>query len=313
MKKGLKIIGFIFLGILAIIVIFFAGLFINNKIKLHNEKDKIETYGESVEVNGENMQVSISGKGNKTIVLLPGFMTASPVIDFKQLTDELEKTYEVVVIEPLGYGLSDDTKKERSVNTLTEEIHTVLEKKGIKKYTLMAHSISGVYSLDYIKKYPDEVEAFVGIDSSLPAQGKGDDNQEGMISFLSHSGVFRLLANTDETMLNLPNVTPELKEQYKYLSFKNIGSKGTMNEAKAMPENFKKTLDIKYPEELPIMYFLATESTEPDDNWLKIHQDMVKNSEQSDIKILEGSHYLHHTKAKEISDMTDDFLNEKLK
>lgn len=313
MKKGLKIIGFIFLGILVIIVLFFAGLFINNKVKLHNEKEKIVTYGESVDVNGEKMQVSISGKGDKTIVLLPGFMTASPVIDFKQLTDELEKQYKVVVVEPLGYGLSDDTKKERSVDTLTEEIHTVLEKKGIKKYTLMAHSISGVYSLDYIKKYPNEVESFIGIDSSLPTQGKGDDNQEGTINFLSHSGVFRLFAGTDETMLNIPSVAPEMEEQYKYLSFKNIGSKGTMNEAKSMPENFKKTLDIKYPEELPVMYFLATESTEPDDNWLKIHQDMVKNSKQSDIKILEGGHYLHHTKAKEISEMTHDFLDVKPK
>ncbi|MGX7024065.1 alpha/beta fold hydrolase [Vagococcus hydrophili] len=310
MKKAMKIIGFIILGMLTIIILFFAGLFVTNKIKLHNEKDKIANYGEAVDVNGENMRVSISGKGKETIVLLPGFMTASPVIDFKQLTDELEKTYQVVVVEPLGYGLSDDTKKERSVDNLVEEVHAVLESKGIKKYTLMAHSISGVYSLEYIQKYPNEVEAFVGIDSSLPSQGKGDDNQEGVISFLSHSGLFRLFADTDEGMLNLPNVTPGLKEQYKYLSFKNIASNGTMNEAKAMPENFKKTKAINYPEALPVMYFLATESTEPDADWLKIHKDMIKNSQKSEIKILEGGHYLHHTKAKEISEMTQAFLKE---
>lgn len=33
---------------------------------------------------------------------------------------------------------------------------------------LMGHSISGLYGLDYVNKYPDEVSAFVGLDSSVP-------------------------------------------------------------------------------------------------------------------------------------------------
>ena len=174
----------------------------------------------------------------------------------------------------------------------------------------MGHSISGVYSLDYIEKYPNEVTAFIGIDSSLPTQGGAEDNQQDSIKFLSQSGLFRLLSKASPDMLNIPEVSTELKEQYTYLSLKNIGSTATYNEAKAMPNTFKKTAHIKYPKDLPVLYFLATESTEPDPNWESIHQDLIKDSSKGEIVVLEGGHYLHHTKAKEISDKTTSFLNQ---
>ncbi|MNC06778.1 putative aminoacrylate hydrolase RutD [compost metagenome] len=308
MRKTLKIIGIIVLSVLILIALFFAGIFINNKIQLGREEKKIVPYGESVVINGKKMNFQIFGNGSKTIVLLPGYMTAAPIIDFKQLIDELEQQYRVIAIEPFGYGLSDDTDKERSVENLTEEIHEVLVEQGINKYTIMAHSISGVYSLEYINKYPLEVEAFIGIDSSLPSQGDAADNGEETIELLSKSGLFRLLSNINADILNIPDVGAELGEQYKYISLKNIGSKATMNEGKAMLENFNKTADIQYPKNLPVLYFLAAESTEPDDNWLKIHQDMVKNSERSAIEIIEGGHYLHHTQAKQLAELTVSFL-----
>ncbi|MNW31658.1 putative aminoacrylate hydrolase RutD [compost metagenome] len=308
MKKTLKITGIILLSILIIIVLFFAGVFINNKIQLSREEKKIASYGETVAIDGENMNFQISGTGEKTIVLLPGYMTAAPIIDFKQLISELEKNYRVIAIEPFGYGLSDDTEKERSVENITDEIHEVLVKQGIKKYTIMGHSITGVYSLEYIKKYPNEVEAFIGIDSSLPSQGGADDNIAGAIELLSKSGLYRVLSNMNTDMLNIPDVGDKLAEQYKYLSLKNIGSKATMNEGKSMLENFNKTAEIQYPKSLPVMYFLATESTDSNDNWLRIHQDMVKNSDKSAIQIIEGGHYLHHTKSKELAELTASFL-----
>lgn len=310
MKKMGKILGITMLIILSVIVLFFAGVFTNNKIQLKNEAKKIMPIENSAEIDGEKLSYKVSGKGDKTIVLLPGYMTASPIIDFKPLTDELEKNYQVVTIEPLGYGLSDDTNKKRSVEKLTEEIHKVVEAEGLKNYILMGHSIFGVYSLNYIQTYPNEVEAFVGIDSSLPSQGGADDNQEGTVSLLSKSGLFRLLSSASPDMLGTPaGIDTELQTQYKYLALKNIGSKATMNEAKTMPENFEKTKNMTYPKELPVLYLLASESTDSDPKWLNIHEEMVKESKKAEIKTLEGTHYLHHTKAKEIATETKKFLD----
>lgn len=78
------------------------------------------------------MNVLIQGDGKETIVLLPGYGTASPVLDFKPLVDELSPYYRVVVIEPFGYGLSDDTDKVRTSQNIVDEIHECLQKLNIK-------------------------------------------------------------------------------------------------------------------------------------------------------------------------------------
>ncbi|MDT2849665.1 hypothetical protein P7H60_10985 [Vagococcus carniphilus] len=129
-----------------------------------------------------------------------------------------------------------------------------------------------------------------------------------MIKFLSHSGLYRVLATASPDLLNTPDVDNKLAEQYKYISFKNIGSTATINEAKSMPENFAKTKEISYPKNFPVLYLLATESTDPDPSWEKIHQEMIEGNKQAELRILEGDHYLHHTKAKEIAEDTKQFL-----
>lgn len=310
MKKIIKFLGIIGLIVVICVLLFFVGTFLNNKIQLNRESKKIVSYGQKVTVDNKSMRVEISGKGKQTVVLLPGYLTGTPVLDFKPLTEELAKNYRVVVVEPFGYGLSEDTNKDRTVENLTSEIHQGLVQLGITHYTLMAHSISGVYALDYIKKYPKEVESFVGIDSSLPSQGGADDNQEGTIKFLSRSGIYRLFTKAAPELLNAPQLDQPSLDQFKFIALKNIGSEATMNEGREMARNFEKTSNLIYPPDLPILYFLASESIEPDEDWLPIHQKMIANSQYSEIKIYEGSHYLHHTKAEEMAaDFTEFIAN----
>ncbi|MNP82794.1 Alpha/beta hydrolase family protein [compost metagenome] len=72
------------------------------------------------------MNVFIQGEGEETIVLLPGYGTAAPGLDFKTLVSELSPNYKVVVVEPFGYGLSDQTSKERTTANIVSEIHEAL-------------------------------------------------------------------------------------------------------------------------------------------------------------------------------------------
>lgn len=308
MKKVLKIIGMISGAVFLIATLILAFTYFTNKSDLKIEAKLIAPYGEMVKVNGGRMNVTVSGNGDENIVILPGFMTAAPKLDFTQLTEELEKNYKVIVVEPLGYGMSDDTDKPRTVENINEELHEALEKINVSKYNLMAHSISGVYSLSYINKYPNEVTGFIGIDSSLPSQGEAGDNQEETVRFLSKSGLFRILGKADESLFNIPKLSAEKSEQFKYVYLRSLGSKAMTDEGKKMPENFEKAIDLKYLKDFPVMYFLATESTESDPNWEKIHQDMIKDNPNGEIKVLKGDHYLHHTKFKEISSEVDSFL-----
>lgn len=152
----LKILG----GIVAALVLLIGITYVVNVISNGSDKKKIETYGQYVNVEGKKMNVSIQGSGEQTIVLLPGQGTPSPVLDFKPLIDELSPSYKVVAIEPFGYGLSDETDKERTTENIISEIHEAVQQLGLKRYILMGHSITGLYAVSYVNAYPNEVEAF---------------------------------------------------------------------------------------------------------------------------------------------------------
>ncbi|WP_339099598.1 hypothetical protein IGL98_001402 [Enterococcus sp. DIV0840] len=211
-------------------------------------------------------------------------------------------------MEPFGYGLSDDTDKVRPIENATSELHQALEQLNISSYHLVGHSISGVYSLAYINDYSNEVKSFIGIDSSLRTQGGADDNQGEVIKLLGQSGMYRLFFDVEPSFLNTPKLSKKDTELFKYISLKNIGNKATLNEGEVMQENFDKVAELRYPAQLPVLYFLASESVEPDDKWGPIHEDMIKDSQKSEIEILEGSHYLHHTQSGKIVKTINDFL-----
>lgn len=114
------------------------------------------------------MHVYTKGDGENTIVLLSGLGTAAPVLDFEPLVNELAKNHKVVVVESFGYGWSNVTNKERTVENIVEGIITALKSNIEGPYILMPHSISGIYSMYYANAYPDEVKAVIGIDFTLP-------------------------------------------------------------------------------------------------------------------------------------------------
>ncbi|WP_339229807.1 alpha/beta hydrolase [Aeribacillus sp. FSL K6-2833] len=114
------------------------------------------------------MHVYTKGDGENTIVLLSGLGTAAPVLDFDPLVNELAKNHKVVVVESFGYGWSNVTNKERTVENIVEGIRTALKSNIEGHYILMPHSISGIYSMYYANAYPDEVKAVIGIDFTLP-------------------------------------------------------------------------------------------------------------------------------------------------
>lgn len=313
-RKWPRRLGIFLLSFVALVILFFASVFFGNKISSKIEAGKIETYGQLVDVDGKKMNVSISGKGSETVVLIPGYGTASPVLDFKPLVQELEKDYQVVVVEPFGYGLSDWSEKPRTTDNIVKELHQALEELGIKKYTLMGHSISGIYGLDYVNKYPDEVTAFVGIDSSYGTQPQDPvettKQQNELLNSLINSGFYRLLVKVNPSMVISPEGDAAFKKQIKMITLKNILNPDIVSESENFIPNFAQAEKLSYPEKLPVAFYLAQDSVTEDQSWLTDHEKLVEHSQKSEIEVFEGSHYLHHTKAKEIADAYRKFMAE---
>ena len=100
---------------------------------------------------------------------MSGSGTCSPILDFKSLYSRLSNDYKIVVVEKFGYGFSDIVDENRDIDTMLSETRMALDNVGIKgPYVLCPHSMSGLEALYWAQKYPEEVEAIVGLDMAVP-------------------------------------------------------------------------------------------------------------------------------------------------
>ncbi|MBA4685916.1 MAG: alpha/beta hydrolase [Candidatus Galacturonibacter soehngenii] len=252
MKKHMNKTGKIVLWIVVILVALIIISAIVHNILKPFEKNKYKM-GQTIEVDGGNMQAYTTGAGEKTIVLLSGLGTASPIIDFMPLAERLGKDYKVVILEYFGYGFSDSTMKERSNENIVKEIRIALQ----------------------------------ALDAAYP------------------------LPPIDDGMNEYNYYSEEQMKRNKMATAWNSGNRTVINEYNMGNANTKELYDVKYPNDLPILAFLATESVS-DGEWLPLHEELISNSNIQMIEILEGGHYLHWSNADNIARMTKKFISKNL-
>ena len=295
--------------IVAIPVLAVAATAIGNVIATKVEESLFTAYGETVTVDGRAMNVVVSGDGEETIVLLPGLGTAAPALDFQPLIAELQDTYRVVAVEPFGTGLSDQTDVPRTAENITREVHAALQELGIDRYTLMGHSISGIYALTYTAAYPDEVTAFVGIDSSVPDQRGWDEPMPtSTIATLSTLGITRILgAIGGDPYEGLP-FDADTKDRMQVLSARNAAAPTLLDEMDRAKDNFAAVSGTTFPADLPVLLFVADEDAEVP-GWLELHEAQAASVDHGEVVRIEGGHYLHHTQSPALADRTRTFLD----
>ncbi|SES12611.1 Pimeloyl-ACP methyl ester carboxylesterase [Psychrobacillus sp. OK032] len=282
------------------------------------EQKKYPALGQLVEVDGDNIHVYTTGDGPNTIVLLSGLGTTAPVLDFEPLINELAKSNKVVVVEPYGYGWSDLTSKERTVENLVVEIRTALIKSNVEgPYILMPHSISGIYSMYYANKYPDEIKAIIGIDPTLPgALEYFDESAPAMpkyMSLIAPTGIARLvLYSNPEDFLPLAEEGTYSESNFKLtkiLSAWKGYNKNVVEEANEIKNNIDKTKELSFPSDLPVL--IISKEEEKVDEEVKsnetFYQSQLHNDTFHKLIILEGHHYLHWTQYKEMSKQINEF------
>ncbi|KGR76951.1 alpha/beta fold hydrolase [Ureibacillus sinduriensis] len=303
------------LTLLAIVLV----LFISNQFLTAYEQEKYEAGGELVDVEGEKIHVYTKGEGKNTIVLLPGLGTAAPTLDYEPLINEMAEKNKVVVVEPFGYGWSDITKKERTVENIVEEIRMALKKADIEgPFILMPHSLSGIYSMYFANKYPEEVKAIVGIDPTLPGvleyYGESAPTMPEYLSYLAPTGIARLAVYMNpESILPIAEdgiYTESNLKMTKRLSAWNGYNKTIVNEANEIESNIEVTEEMKFPADMPILIFTTKENnkTDNDKNKVTFYETQLTHSPGSKVITLEGHHYLHWTQYKEMGKEVNEFI-----
>ena len=316
LRKATKILGFI---ICAIIQLFILWVLISNILTAIEKKNNLPI-GKMVQVDGKEMHVYTKGDGKDTIVLLSGLGTAAPVLDFMPLIDKLSNNYRVVVVENFGYGWSDLTDKERTVENIVEETRSALKKSGIKgPYILMPHSISGIYSMYYANTYPEEVKAIIGIDCSMPNMreyfGESSHTSPKYMAWMAPTGIVRLaLLTTSHSFLPLAEEGIYSKENLKLIKMISgwkLGNKNIVSEVNEIQNNLDKTIKMSYPKELPVLIFTKEGSKKREDGKTSVsfYETYLNDLDSGKVIVLEGHHYLHWTCSEEMANSVGDFLN----
>jgi pimeloyl-ACP methyl ester carboxylesterase len=282
----------------------------------HAEKNKIREYDEKHTnkkvIDGLRMNYKIVGETNKpTIIALTGFAAFAPTIEFKSLYDSLSDKFRVIILEPFGYGFSAVINKDRTLENYVSELHQLIKQFDIEKYYLMAHSIGGLYSIEYANNYADEVLGFIGLDSFVPGQEAMETFKKSAIeskysksTLLRVSGLYRIgtfffkksiLSAID---FDYPNMTDEEIEIVRLLAINNGYNKSIMNERDHIFDDLALLQDKKFPEKVPVLNFINKENSDP--LWLKLHQDVITNISKSDVIEIDGGHFLHNTSKEDV-------------
>ena len=298
MKKTLKIIGKVFLGLLILIALFLVIMTVYNQIMLKKNKALYETpLGQLVEVDGHNMSIYTEGEGEHTIVFMSGWGTPSPILDFKPLYSRLSDENRIVVVEKFGYGFSDIVDGERDFDTILRQDREALKKAGIEgPYVLCAHSFSGYEATLWAQKYPDEVEAIVGLDMCT-ANSKSEELYKkeqslmklaiGINKFEKATGLLRL-GSLDQS----GTLTEEENNIYTEMSCHNLLNETIMNEGK---QDIERAVNAEINDSalptVPMILYLSPDSTQADESWEKGAQAMADASEE-DFIFVGGSSYI---------------------
>ena len=262
------------------------------------------------------MNVWRNGHAGPTMVLLSGLGTAAPALDFAPLIRQLG-AYDVIVVEGFGYGYSDlSARRPRTVQNITAELHDVLAKLGAPKpYILVGHSIAGFYTLSYAHRYPDEVSAVVGIDQTVPASEAESAGMSGMSlgavgAVLRTSGLVRAAITLAPGLAEPAGgaFTAEERARIRAMSIWNFGNAAVADETARMAGNAAALRGVGYPDDLPVLEFLSTDSVATLPDWVGQHEDRLRNVRRHEVVVLDGGHYLHWTQSKAMADRITAFL-----
>lgn len=322
--KIVKKILIVILIIIAILILLMLLSFINHRIKLSQEDNLFynnEYRGKTVEVNNHNMNVYISGNYNseKTLVFMSGWGVSSPTLDFKTLFSLYENDYQIVVVERAGYGFSDVTNDDRNIDTILDETRESLKKAGIKnnKYILFPHSISGIEALYWANKYPNEVEAIVGLDSCVPKvyenQNIGEQNVITKVEqFGANIGLTRVFLPIIEKDVTNPygNLNENEKNLYRVIAYRKAVTDDMINEGKMIQKNAKKLEDIDNTQ-IPMLLFISNgdETGFEKNEWQSFGINYINSKSNGKYITLDCAHNVHKIEYEKINEESIKFIN----
>lgn len=306
--KKFKLWSWIVCGFL---LLFLGATFVFHQFSLRNESKLLTPIGKQVTVNGHRMNVSVKGEGSETIVFLSSAGIASPILDFKNLSDSLSKKYKVVVVERAGYGFSEDSDRSRDVMEVLSETRQALAQAHVSgPYVILSHSMASLESLAWQEKYPDEVKALVGLDWALPASYEDLKDNQALLTVAYWSSKIGLLRYFPESFyIKNPTLTETERQQYKLLAYKQLMSQAMLHESRLAKENAKKVPSSINPK-IPALLLVSNGegTTFSQSEWQRYAERFASDQSNVQVDYMDAPHDLYHYQSDAIVSRIKKFL-----
>ena len=236
----------------------------------------------------------------------------SAYYELESIWEPLAQDVNIATVDYLGYGFSDSTTKERTSQNVATEIHAALHGAGVEgPYVLVAHSLGGLYSLEFAELYPDEVAGFVGLDSTSPGQQapedyEGDVSADGglhpLMSVARFVGLVRVdhWVNGDDSSLLPANPLLDDAEQDRdwLLDNTKLDLRLLDDESSWAMRNDLALTGHRFDAAIPTLMVLAKDSVAlaeefgmPD--WVEVHEDVASEHPDSRVVLLDGAHLIY--------------------
>ena len=270
MKRTIKITGKIVFILLVALLIFAVATYIVHYVKTNEELDILQQSGLYNPVPTGDYSLNVAKFGNEngshTIVAMAGLGMGDCSVSMRQMTTCLEEDNLVVFVDRAGYGLSDDTNTEMTLEYIVEDYRKALRNSGLEgPYILMPHSIGGAFATYWCSQYPEEIEAVVFIDGTQLSENAYVGDEDEYVSTWTDYAIARLMkfgfsryVLRDNFYLYPDNYTKH--EQYlgDALSIRTMSSIATLSECANTPSNAQKAFDEIVANDVPKLYICSS-------------------------------------------------------
>lgn len=316
---------------LKILLFLFVCMILHNVVKMSEistrytgqYKNLVMVYPEE----NKMMNIYTVGEGPKTIVILAGFGSQSPIIQYKALAEGLKDEYKVAIVEYFGYGYSMGINKDRTSENIVNEVKKALELYGVHgPYVLMPHSHANVYAMQFQQAYPELVQSIISIDGQIPAElndnyykTKHSENVANinLTSIFELTGFERVLSLVREDIFYIDKMRTmyEIYGEEEISVYRNrIGSnylsRTMVREIKKLEENMMAMNEYKYPDYLPTLQIFAGDTIKEYEDAKKnlgakvditeLSNTLITNPEIQKVETVEGDHMIHLTNVNDL-------------
>lgn len=276
-----------------------------------NLSQKYPAPGKLVDVGGYQMHINCIGEGTPTVVMEAGLNDFS--LQWSRVHADISQFTRVCIYDRAGFGWSEASPHPRTVQTMVNELHTLLVNAGVQSpYVMVGHSFGGIVVREFTHRYPDEVTGMVLVDSAhehhfvrMPAFATLTEAMANQFSLFSTLNSFGLMALSPE-QIPARGLEGEALNQYRALLATTDYFHAAVIESQTFLAGFGNESSSKIaglgdlplivitrgqPEPLPILS--EQENAEYEKTWQKLQTELLGLSSNSkQVIATQSGHYI---------------------